>query len=104
MKASDSLERRSASEYGLLDRELCDTGLRARVIESINPLSKHNNALSDLERSEIATYITQLEDALLRHHWGAMQPFQIHEILKCATGLDMEMLSQALAEMIAVDA
>ncbi len=104
MSTTDALETRSASEYGLLDRTACDVGLRQRVIRMINPTEPSELCYSPEDRVEMATYITQLEDAFLRHHWGVMEPHQIHEILKCATGLDMETLAQALADMTAVDA
>lgn len=96
-------EARAASDYGILKPEACDLELRSRVITAINP--EHSaGPLTQTERAEVATYITQLEDALLRHHWGAMHHHQVLEILKCATGLDIEARAAALDAMMSEDA
>lgn len=104
MTTNDALDARSASDYGLLDRDACDIGLRQRVIGMINNNPGTDLTLNSEQRAELATYITQLEDALLRHHWGVLEPHRIHEILQCSTGLDMESMAQALADMASVDA
>lgn len=96
-------EARAASDYGILKPEACDPELRSRVISAINP-AHSPDPMSQAQREEVATYITQLEDALLRHHWGAMHHHQVLEILKCATGLDIEARASALDAMMSEDA
>lgn len=96
-------EPRAASEYSILKSDACDPELRNRVIHTINPPAD-TPPMTETQRAEVAAYITQLEDALLRHHWGAMHHHQVLEILKCATGLDIEGRAAALESMISEDA
>lgn len=92
------------SDYGILNLEVCDPGLRQRVIGAIHTQASPKTALSPDQVNDICAYINQLEDALLRYHWGASEPHQISELLRCNTGLDIEARSGELAAMIASDA
>lgn len=97
-------DSQTSSDFGILNLEACDPGLRLRVIETIHTGRAPKVALSADQLNDIATYINQLEDALLRYHWGASEPHQISELLKCDTGLDIEARSGELAAMTAADA
>lgn len=99
-----STETPNLSDYGILNPKACDPALRSRVVNCINPCTEEKTCLSPEQLTEIATYINQLEDALLRFHWGAMGAHQINEILKCSTGLDMEARAGELDAMTASDA
>lgn len=92
------------SDYGILNPEACDPGLRGRVVAAIKPKDSSELCLTPEQFTEIATYINQLEDALLRHHWGSMSDHAILELLKCSTGLDIEARSQEISAMTASDA
>jgi hypothetical protein len=92
------------SDYGIYNADACDPMLRSRVISAIQNQTKSGSQLMPDQLAELITYICQLEDALLRYHWGGMEHHQIHEILKCSTGLDIEARASALAAMAASDA
>ena len=74
------------------------------MIATINPQSSTEQTLDKHQVTEIATYITQLEDALLRHHWGSMNHHEVLELLKCKTGLDIEGRMQQINAMVSEDA
>ena len=97
-------DAQTASDFGILNLDACDPGLRLRVINTIHTERAPKNPLSADQLNDIATYINQLEDALLRYHWGASEPHLISELLKCNTGLDIEARSGELAAMTAADA
>lgn len=92
------------SDYGILNLEVCDPGLRQRVISAVHTSLAPTEPLSADQLNDIGAYINQLEDALLRYHWGASERHQISELLKCSTGLDIEARSGELSAMAAVDA
>jgi hypothetical protein len=92
------------SDYGIYNGDACDPMLRSRVLQAIQSQNSSGENLTETQLSELVTYITQLEDALLRYHWGAMGHHQINEILKCSTGLDIEARVSALVDMTASDA
>lgn len=92
------------SDYGILNADACDPELRHRVVNIINPCDKPQTALSADQLTEIATYISELEDALLRYHCDSIEPHQINELLKCSTGLDIEARASELSAMMASDA
>lgn len=94
----------ASSDFGILNLDACDPGLRLRVIDTIHMDRAPKIALNADQLNDIAAYINQLEDALLRYHWGASEPHQISELLKCTTGLDIEARSGELAAMTAADA
>jgi hypothetical protein len=102
MNPDDDIQSQ-VSDYGILDLNACDPGLRNRVIGVIHTANAPKIALSPSEINDIATYITQLEDALLRYNWGSMESHEINEILKCSTGLDIEERGGELAAMAAAD-
>lgn len=93
------------SDYGIYSADACDPLLRGRVIQTVQQQQKETPPqLTQEQLTELATYIGQLEDALLRYHWGGMEHREIHEILKCSTGLDIEARASELASMAAADA
>lgn len=92
------------SDYGIYSAESCDPELRNRVINTVQYQQKTESQLGQEQLAELATYICQLEDALLRYHWGGMAHHQINQILKCSTGLDIEARASELAAMAAADA
>lgn len=92
------------SDYGIYSAESCDPQLRSRVISTVQHQQTDDSQLSQEQLAELATYICQLEDALLRYHWGGMARHQINDILKCSTGLDIEARASELATMAAADA
>lgn len=92
-------------DYGIYSADACDPLLRSRVIATLQQYQKEASPqLAQEQLTELATYISQLEDALLRYHWGGMEHHEIHEILKCSTGLDIEARANELASMTAADA
>src|SRR5690606_25161219 len=97
-------DSQTSSDFGIVNLDACDPGLRLRVIEAIHTDRAPKIALSANQLNDIATYINQLEDALLRFHWGASETHQVSELLKCNTGLDIEARSCELAAMTAADA
>jgi len=97
-------DHQTVSDYGILDLKASDLNLRQRVITAVHTTNRSKATLTPNELNDIATYITQLEDALLRYNWGAMESHQINELLKCNAGLDIEARSGELAAMTAVDA
>ena len=97
-------DSQTSSDFGILNLDACDPGLRLRVIDTIHTSCAPKVALKPNQLNDIATYINQLEDALLRFHWGASETHQISELLKCTTGLDIEARSGELAAMTAADA
>lgn len=92
------------TDYGIIKPDACDPGLRKRVIEALNPKDSGGRLAGEEDIAEVATYINQLEDALLRYHWGNMTHHEVLELLKCTTGLDIEARSQEINAMAAVDA
>lgn len=92
------------SDFGILNKSACDFNLRNRVIGMIKHNVAEETPLSAEQITEIATYINELEDALLRFQWEAMDKHQINELLKCSTGLDIEARANALSSMTASDA
>lgn len=92
------------SDYGIYSTEACDPDLRNRVISTVQSQKAAECQMEQQQLAELATYICQLEDALLRYHWGGMANHQINEILKCSTGLDIEARASELAAMAAEDA
>jgi hypothetical protein len=96
--------KQATSDYGIYNGDACDPLLRSRVLTAIQSQNNGGEQFTAPQLAELATYITQLEDALLRYHWGAMGHHQINEILKCSTGLDIEARVGALAAMAASDA
>lgn len=97
-------KKENLSDYGILNKDACDPFLRGRVVDYIKPDVAEHGPLSNEQLTEIATYINELEDALLRSHWGAMDKHQVNELLKCSTGLDIEARANALSTMTASDA
>jgi hypothetical protein len=98
------MTQNTSSDYGILNLEVCDPGLRHRVIGLVHTTLAPKDALTPDQTNDISVYINQLEDALLRYHWGGTERHQISELLKCNTGLDIEARSGELAAMIASDA
>lgn len=92
------------SDFGILNKQACDPELRTRVASALKPQDEENATLAAESITEIATYINELEDALLRFHWGSMDKHQINELLKCSTGLDIEARANALFSMTESDA
>lgn len=92
------------SDYGIYSADACDPELRKRVVDALQPPQQSTVELDQKQVAELATYIGQLEDALLRYHWGDMERHEINEILNCSTGLDIEARANALAAMAAADA
>lgn len=92
------------SDYGIYNADACDPQLRSRVVSTLQHQQAGKSQLSQEQLNELTTYICQLEDALLRYHWGGMANHQINEILKCSTGLDIEARASELATMAAADA
>lgn len=92
------------SDFGILNKDACDPMLRSRVITTTNPGDRQSVELTTDQLAELATYINQLEDALLRYHWGNTDSHQINELLKCSTGLDIEARASELTAMAASDA
>ena len=92
------------SDYGIYNADACDIDLRNRVIKTVQQQRDEQAELGAEQLAELATYISELEDALLRYHWGALEHHQINEILKCSTGLDIEARASALDAMAAADA
>src|SRR5690606_6806438 len=78
----------SLSDYGIYSADACDPALRSRVVNNLQ--ASAGATLNQEQMAELATYIGQLEDALLRYHWGGIERHDINEILKCSTGLDIE--------------
>jgi hypothetical protein len=63
--------RRKGSDYGGVFPACFDEQLRNRVAKAIHATrSDQNNPLDYGEIREIVAYITELEDVILRHHWG----------------------------------
>ena len=98
------MSQHTSSDYGILNLEVCDPGLRERVIAAVHTALAPKVALTADQLNDVGAYINQLEDALLRYHWGASERHQISELLKCQTGLDIEARSGELSAMAAVDA
>lgn len=98
------MSQNTSSDYGILNLEVCDPDLRQRVIQAVHTTQAPKVALTPDQINDIGVYISQLEDALLRYHWGVTDRHQISELLKCSTGLDIEARSGELGAMIAVDA
>jgi len=98
------MSQNTASDYGILNLEVCDPGLRQRVIQAIHTTHAPKVALAPDQINDIRAYVNQLEDALLRYHWGVTERHQISELLRCNTGLDIEARSGELGAMVAVDA
>lgn len=94
----------TGSDFGILNLDACDPELRLRVIDTIHLTRAPKVVLGTEQLNDIAAYINQLEDALLRYHWGLMESHQISELLKCNTGLDIEARTGELAAMTALDA
>lgn len=92
-------------EYGILALDACDPELRKRVVGILRPDDCGDEVqLDGAAREDLRRYIQQLEDALLRHHWGGLPDGHIAELLKCATGLDIAGRSRELLAMTAIDA
>ncbi len=104
MTDSTMTDSQTSSDFGIINLDACDPQLRLRVIDTVHLTRAPKMALSADQLNDIATYINQLEDALLRYHWGLMEPHQISELLKCNTGLDIEARTGELAAMTALDA
>lgn len=101
---TDTKPQNKLSDYGILNADACDPELRNRVVNTINPCREPQTQLTADQLTEIATYINELEDALLRHHCCSIEPHQINELLKCSTGLDIEARAGELGAMMAADA
>lgn len=102
-----NLEPNRPLDYGVMAPEYCDPDLRRRALAALMPPGVPSGepiALESDAQMDVRRYIMQLEDALLRHHWGGMPDGQIAELLKCATGLDIEGRSRELMAMASVDA
>lgn len=85
---------RKSSDYGAVFPAINDAGLRTRVVKAIRAARSVNGenelpALDHDELREVVVYISELEDALLRHHWGQVQGNELLARLKSATGLDI---------------
>ncbi len=92
------------AEFGILNPDACDAELRSRVLTLLLSANQGDRVISKGDANDLATYITQLEDALLRYHWGGSNTHQINELLKCSTGLDIEARASELNAMTASDA
>jgi hypothetical protein len=98
------MKQNTPSDYGILNLDVCDPGLRQRVISAIHTTDAPKVALTAEQLNDIGAYINQLEDALLRYHGGTAERHQISELLKCNTGLDIEARVGEWSAMAAVDA
>ncbi|MBU2986599.1 hypothetical protein KO528_14645 [Saccharophagus degradans] len=85
--------------------ELCNPTLRADVGHAIrDALDQPNRKLSEQELTNVAAYINQLEDAVLRIHLGLLKESEVLSHLKKCTGLDIESRAYTFATMYAEDA
>lgn len=91
-------------DFGILDLDACDPDLRNRVIDIVRTEREHNDSFTETQLNDVVTYITQLEDALLRYRCGTHLHPEILELLKCTTGLDIEARAHELYAMSAEDA
>ncbi|MEQ1545805.1 hypothetical protein [Methyloglobulus sp.] len=81
---------RGGSDFGAVFSQCCDPNLRARVVKAIyNARSNDIALLEHDELREVSTYICELEDALLRHHWGEVRGEKLLKQLKERTGFDV---------------
>lgn len=92
------------SDFGILNLEACDPDLRNRVIVAVRTKREKSGSLNAAELNDVVTYITQLEDALLRYRCRTHAHPEILDLLKCTTGLDIKARAYELDAMSAEDA
>lgn len=86
-----SMERRKCSDFGAVFPATFDSKLRTRVVKAIHGARKDVDSPIDInEIREIAAYISELEETILRHHWGEQNNSTLLGDLKSKTGLDIE--------------
>lgn len=86
-----TFERRKGSDFGAVFPACKDEALRHRVAKAIHTARlDESKPLDNDEIREVATYISELEDIILRHHWGEIQGDDLLCELKASTGLDIE--------------
>lgn len=85
--------------------ELCNLSMRTDVGHAIrDALDDPDRKLSNEELTNVAAYINQLEDAVLRIHLGLLKEGEVLDHLKKCTGLDIESRAYTFATMYAEDA
>lgn len=94
----------SQSDFGISYLEACDPDLRNRVILALRIKGEITSALTETQLNDVVTYITQLEDALLRYRCRTHAHPEILALLKCKTGLDIRARAHELDAMSAEDA
>lgn len=102
---TQSVEQHRPLDYGILAPEACDAELRQRVLRALKPgVDGADIQLDRAAQADVRRYIHQLEDALLRHHWGELPEGHIAELLRCATGLDIAGRNGEILAMTSEDA
>jgi hypothetical protein len=61
------MNQNTSSDYGILNLDVCDPGLRQRVIQAVHTSHAPKVPLAPDQVNDIGAYINQLEDALLRY-------------------------------------
>ena len=92
------------SDYGEIFLYLCDDHLRQNVVNTLITARTAKAEIKDDQLNEIAAYINQLEDALVRHHSGMLNNMDVADYLKRCTGLDLSALAFTVDSMQAEDA
>ncbi len=92
---------RTGSDYGAIFPSCCDSELRQRIVTAIYTARSDESCPIDRdELREIATYISELEEFILRQFWGEAKPTL--EDLKMRSGLNIpkqiEVFNQYLTE------
>ena len=101
---SDSMVSNKSSDYGEIFLDLCDSNLRSNVVETLVEARNNSQPIAQDHLNEIAAYINQLEDALVRHHSGLLLASDVLRHLKQCTGLDVSALAYTIDSMHAEDA
>jgi hypothetical protein len=86
-----SMERRKGSDFGAVFPATFDPKLRSRVVKAIRGARKDIDSPIDMDEiREIAAYISELEETILRHNWGEQNNSTLLDDLKNKTGLDIK--------------
>lgn len=91
VKGIDSMQtRRKSSDFGAVVPGCKDQNLRNRVAQAIHTARCDKSKVLDSEElRDIATYISELEETILLHHWGEVGGDDLIGRLRAGTGLDI---------------